>query len=220
MDQGSKKLGSQQELARNTRSAMQQPIEVKANNHAHDGNHPRAKSFLQHSHGARQHSQSEEESVEESARVSSSSSKLRSYLDGRKTTRAADDAQDGGGDNIHRKADTPVTTTTEGRPQQRHRGAEGAGADPHNPQRVDIARGGREGSSTSALSTSESDWLLTEHPSVWDVGQPVTGLAKVDSASTMNGLLDREVRKSQAERYLAEQLLAYIAKETAPLPRS
>lgn len=183
----------EKKLVHDSKTATKQPKKANANNHAHDGKHPSAEG-LQLSHGARQQQQRAEGRVEAGARVSSSS-RLRSSLDGRKSTRAEGIGPGGGGDNTHRKSENIVTTALDGRHQQQHQGVQGAGKGLHEPQRVDVARGGREGPSTSASSSSERNRFSFEHPSVWDVGQPVTGLAEVDSASTMNGLLDREVRK-------------------------
>eukprot|EP00903_Cladosiphon_okamuranus_P011485 g10817.t1 len=62
-----------------------------------------------------------------------------------------------------------------------------------------VDQGKKKESSTSAPPPSESDRLLPEHPSVWEVGQSVTGLADVDTVSTMNGLLHREISEEMKE---------------------
>lgn len=197
VDQGEKKVGPQQKPAHGRSTATQQPKRVRANKRVHDGKYLSSES-LPLKHGARQQKQRAKRKVEADKRVSSSSSsssKSRSSPGRRKSTRAGGVGPGGGDGKARRKPDTPVTTTVEERYRQRHRGTKGSAAGPHHPKRAEIARGGREGSSTSASSPSESGKFSYEHPSVWDVGQPVTGLADVDSASTMDGLLDREVGK-------------------------
>ena len=187
VDREEKKEGRQQRLASDRATATQHPQKAEANKHIHHRKHPSAKS-PQPGHGARQQKPRSKGKVEASERGSSPpSSTLKSSLDRRQSTRAGGGGSDVGGDTTHRKPDTPVTTTVEGRHQQRHRRARG-------------------GLATSASSTGGGKSLLSEHPSVRDVGQPVTGLASVDSASTMKGLLYREVRKRQNEECLAEQL--------------
>lgn len=194
----------------------QQPRQVEAKTRIQDGQHPTTES-VQPDHGARHRKQRAEGKLDASTRVSPSS-RLKSSSDGRTTARGRG-GPGGGGDNTYRKSGTPVTATTEQRRQQRHRGAEGSGADPHHPQHVDAAHGARIGPSTSVSSSSENDKASSEHPSAWDVEQPVTGLANVDSASTMNGLLDREVSKRQGPRGILGWAFLCLHRQEQPMFR-
>lgn len=199
-------MGAHHKLAPDRSTATKKPNKAKENIHVHDGKHPSTETPPQN-HGARHQKQRAEGKVEASARVSSSSPsspRLRSSVNGRKISNTGGLGPDGGGDNTHRNPDAPVTTTTEGQHQKRHRGAQRSGVDyPNHPHGVDVARVGREGSSKSASSPSESGRPSSQQPSVWDVGQPATGLADIDSASTMNGLLDREVRRDRPRSTVA-----------------
>lgn len=181
--------GMQETIPRDRGTATKQPMEASDNNHIHHSIHPSAEN-VQLERGARRRQQPADEKAAVGTRVSSSSSSTRAGGEGSN----GDGDSGGGGDKKHRRTGNPVTATQERRYQQHHLGTEGSGTEPHHPQIVDMARGGWEGSPTPLSSSPKSDSFSSEHPSVWDVGQPVTGLADVDSASAMNGLLDREVR--------------------------
>lgn len=136
---------------------------------------------------------------------------------------------DGGGSTTLKNR-SPATLTPR-QQQQRHRGIGDdphvgtplpSGANPNHPQRVGAATdnvdNGRDGSSTPASSSlssslSESNGLpYEENP----VGLPVKGLADIDIAATMDGLLDREVRKIQSEAIYTGP----VSVATVPAPKA
>lgn len=202
-----------------SREQREQPKTTRADNRAHGRKFPSSDSMR-----LNRSAQGRREAVKmaESARESFSAT-LRSSVNGQReggeaggrgkdigSTAAAaaivDRLGDGGGDTNPNIGSLDMVTT---RQQQRHRGLDDAprteaflpsGADPihPHPHRIGAKRGnavdGRDGWSTSASSpssSSESKGLPYEDP----VGHPLTGLADIDIATTMDGLLDREARK-------------------------
>ncbi|CAN0450818.1 unnamed protein product, partial [Ectocarpus sp. 12 AP-2014] len=104
-----------------------------------------------------------------------------------------------------------VAATAEGRHQQQH-GFDDASmvevrsspeTDAVQVQRAAVSRGSFVDEQDRSLlpSSLRQDKLSNEGEgiSAWGVGKPVTGLADVDTASTMNGLLEREISEAMQE---------------------
>ena len=171
---------------------------------AHSGSRSTLES-LQQNDGAKEPRQLPAENFEAAPRASSSL-RLRSSLDerrrgearggGRGSTTTAAGPATGGNIATRNKSKERTTPAVPRQHQQGHQRIGDPGRDKHLRPATDPGRPQPvEESPTS--SSAESSRFSSESPSVWDVGRSLAGLADVDVVSTMNGLLEREVRKSQ-----------------------